>query len=329
MTAPRLTGTFTAGGTPAFLADDTFEKIHLAITRGDFARQKDIPRTALRQKLGYPQETWQETGYLPLRSDNEIIMQLMQVDSPTYELFMHQMRAVGGNYGWHLRKKYQGEEGRNTVETMLRDRETTMFIFQVINLKENTTQNVGFTLVAGIHPDRAATRGIGKNEVIDRMITDRIQKAKNREISHTDLTFGASRVEIYKFGMNAGFTGQGYGHYFLPKVLEKLLRRYDIVYLDTRSTNPPETIKFYERNGLSIIHREVLPSDIVLDAELVAQPALPPVMHPVNGGPIGGAGRAGSTEIWIAGDRPANDWGDPTGLVDRFGRPILTNKFEI
>ena len=283
-TPPHL-GDFNEQGIPAHLADDTFIKYHLAITQGDYARQLNTPRPLLRQKLGHPESEWNTPGYVPLVNDGTVIMQLMKVEDPTYEFFMHEMEKVGGKYGWHLRQKYQGEEGRKTVNAMLSDRETTMYTFQVMNVKEGTTETVGFTLIAGIDPDRQAVRGIGKNTAINRMITKRIQASKGENGSATKLELDSPRVEIYKFGIHDSQTGRRYGHYFLPKVLEKLFKSYDIVYLDTRSTNPPQTIDFYKSNGLAVIHDEELPSDIIPDASIPKLETVP-ATHPVNGGSI-------------------------------------------
>jgi len=72
-------------------------------------------------------------------------------------------------------------------------------------------------------------------------------------------------IEIENFGFFPEYTGKGYGGVILNMVFDYLFEEYEHVYLTSRSTNHPKVINFYKRNGMKIIHKDVLPDDLVKD----------------------------------------------------------------
>ncbi len=181
--------------------------------------------------------------------------QLLRASQPESSEFLYQLQRVGENYGWHRRHNYQ-RENMAAVEKMIRGPETQMYIFQVDG------REVGFCLITGIReegPD-SYTSGPKRGAITKKGALGIFKDQK--EISQGD---HIRSIEINKIGIYPEFTGRDYGDYFLPRILNSLYEtyKYDIVYLDTRSTNPEWVLRFWERHGFVPFHSEELPSDLV------------------------------------------------------------------
>lgn len=91
---------------------------------------------------------------------------------------------------------------------------------------------------------------------------------------YTEAAQGRKTIEIENFGLFSGQSGNNYGDTALPKVLGILLQDNDNVYLTSRSTNHPRVVPFYQENGMSLIHQEVLSDDLVPELRPAHIPAV-------------------------------------------------------
>lgn len=248
------------------ISDQEFIKYHLGISFDEWQRQQTLPRTHLRNKLG--SDDPDQPGYLTLfENTNDDLLEITRIQNPSYKSFMSRLEKVGGEFGWSSRKKYQNVE---LIESILAKNDTAMLAFNL-----NGTE-IGFTIVSGIQktpPSQSTNNSLNKNEAIRRFSAFENDRIDAEKLDFKKLPQNPSVLEIYKFGMYQNNTSQSYGHYFLPAVLEMafngdLFPGQDgpqVVYLDTRDTNPIGTLKFYLRNGLSIFAEETLPNDVDLD----------------------------------------------------------------
>lgn len=248
------------------ITDQTFTKYHLGISFDEWQRQQTLPRTHLRNKLGSDEPD--KPGYLTLFEDtNDDLLEITRIQNPSYKSFMSRLEKVGGEFGWSARKKYQNVE---LIESILAKNDTAMLAFNL-----NGTE-IGFTIISGIQktpPSQSMNNSLNKNDAIRKFSAFENDRIDAEKLDYKKLPQNPSVLEIYKFGMYQNNTSQSYGHYFLPAVLEMafngdLFTGQDgpqVIYLDTRDTNPIGTLKFYLRNGLSIFAEETLHNDVDLD----------------------------------------------------------------
>ena len=116
------------------------------------------------------------------------------------------------------------------------------------------------------NPEGALT----KTDAIRRFSEYENQRIQDEKLNYKPLPQNPSVLEIYKFGMYKDNTAAGLGHYFLPAVMEMIFNGEvfhdqdgpQLIYLDTRDTNPRGTLTFYLKNGLSIFAEEALHNDL-------------------------------------------------------------------
>lgn len=77
----------------------------------------------------------------------------------------------------------------------------------------------------------------------------------------------APLARIEQFGFFPENTGKGYGHAFMPHMLEELFNNHNKTYLTSRGTNDPRVVPFYLDLGFDLIHREEKPDDPILEPE--------------------------------------------------------------
>lgn len=217
--------------------DNTFTKYHLAISADDYFDLKD------------------EGIYSDLNAkiNPDVRLSIAKIEDPTAEDFLYHLQRVGAKYGWDKRKKYQ-PENIATIQEMIEARKSDLFVFLADG------QEVGFCMTAGIDKFRAPDRkrpyekGIEKSKAVNMFM-----RRQGMEEDHIE------PIEIYKIGLHDEHTGQGYGNYFLSRIMDIMFRKkkYDMIYLDTRDTNHKGVLKFYANNGVDVFHQETLPSDLV------------------------------------------------------------------
>lgn len=153
---------------------------------------------------------------------------IAEKEPPSLNEFLVLLRKVGSKYGWHRRPKYLDYPA---VSARLRS-DTTRF-FEITK----DGKAIGYVLAS---------------------------KPENSLSWHyMEAAQGRKTIEIENFGLFNGYTGHDYGDTALPKALGVLLKDNDNVYLTTRSTNHKKVVPFYEDNGMTVIHHEVLADDLV------------------------------------------------------------------
>lgn len=166
--------------------------------------------------------------YSGMKYDLDPSIDIVEKEAPSLNEFLTLLRKVGGKYGWHRRPKYLDYPA---ISTMLKS-DTTRF-FEITK----DGKPIGYVLAT---------------------------KPENSLSWHyMESAQGRSTIEIENFGFFDSYTGHDYGDTALPKALEVLLQNNDNVYLTSRSTNHKKVVPFYEDNGMTVIHHEVLPDDLV------------------------------------------------------------------
>lgn len=215
------------------IEDDQFVLHHVGITRQSFIKRRKLGINAENSKI----------------LNNPRLM-ISKIYAPTTQDFMYYLKRVGQEYGWERREMFQPQKMKTLRKTMV-DRNYEIISFLIDG------QEAGFCCIATLDKycsDAKNNNQLTKTEAI------RLFSEKNK------MNFDQSEfVEIYKIGLFAEYTQNGYGHYFLNKVVSYLFdnKKYDAIYLDTRDTNHTGIFKFYERNGFSFFYQETLPSDLV------------------------------------------------------------------
>lgn len=74
-------------------------------------------------------------------------------------------------------------------------------------------------------------------------------------IPRKDLSIGFMRRvgEIENFGLFIEQTGRGHGPALLPLIFAHMFERYNTVYLESRSTNHPKVVSFYQQQGMKLL----------------------------------------------------------------------------
>jgi len=117
-------------------------------------------------------------------------------------------------------------------------------------------------------------RGPGIDALLDRLIHERsalyILEFQEEAVGMCFISQPKGRidcVEIEKFGLFPEFKGRGHGRHFLTMIFGELFEKYNLVELNTRSTNQPGIVEFYESMGMTCREASEQPTDIMSDAE--------------------------------------------------------------
>lgn len=159
--------------------------------------------------------------------------------APALTKFLNLLKSVGKKYGWDRRPKYLDYP---SVARRLASDNTRFFDI----LKDG--KPIGYVLAT--KPESS----IGWH--------------------YTEAAQARKTIEIENFGLFRGQTGNDYGDTALARVLGLLLSDNDNVYLTSRSTNHPKVVPFYIANGMTLIHQEVLPDDLVPEPKSAHVPAV-------------------------------------------------------
>lgn len=168
---------------------------------------------------------------LPLETETDI--QVIECSAPNLDTFLRLLKRVGGRYGWDRRPKYLDF---SALTQRLQSKETRFFSIQ------KNSECIGY--IFATKPDNSLLWSL----------TETIQ--------------GRKTIEIENFGLFNSATGTGYGASALQQVFSILLNNNDNVYLSSRSTNHKGVIPFYEANGMSMIHQEMLADDLVIEKNM-------------------------------------------------------------
>ncbi|MBI1300062.1 MAG: GNAT family N-acetyltransferase [Alphaproteobacteria bacterium] len=138
---------------------------------------------------------------------------------PSYERWRALVDRVGEPWGWNKRPVYH-ESNRVWLLQKLRSEGSRLFLLQ----KDQKTIGFCWAYAANLK----ATFGFEDGD-----------------------TPGA-KIETY--GLFEEETGKGHGRFFLPMIFRELFNAgAENVFLESRSTNHPGVIPFYERMGMSVI----------------------------------------------------------------------------
>lgn len=218
----KLTGV-TFGQNPN---NPTFTKLHLGLTKDRF------------EALNTPDK-------LPA---GHVLEKVIGDPETMTDLFLKDMEKVGGDYGWSARQKYQPQNRADIVEKM-DDPETRLYHFEVDG------RQVGFCLLSAIKKHRQTKpyeQGIDKHRAV--MMFD-AQEQQSEAFPKP--------IEIYKIGLYPDEVGQGIGTAFLNAICNLIFRKgYNMIYLDTRDTNPLGTEEFYAANGFRAFYSQILNNDL-------------------------------------------------------------------
>lgn len=147
---------------------------------------------------------------------------------PRYGSFRLLFEQVGKQWRWTSRPKYC------LCETALKERlqapVTKLYLLQHRNV------TVGYCLAAPTTED------------LDRL---------------PGLTAAQNPIEIENFGLFPEHTGRQYGRIFLSMIFKALFAEHDTIYLSTRSTNHKGVVPFYKKMGMTLLHQETLPNDLL------------------------------------------------------------------
>ena len=223
--------------------DPLYNKLHIGLTKDTFQRVDAAGDV-------YPGKDGQN-GFKFLRvegSPETILLSLLE-----------DLERGGGPYGWDLRLKYQ-EQNRSYLLDKIKDPETQLYEMHHAKGDGSPDEKVGFCLLSGIKLEwakRSDDQGINKWQAV-------LQFAAQEKFEDQP-----SAIEIDKLAIFPWCAGQGYGKALLSYMARKIFNElnYNIIYLDSRSTNPPGTEEFYLGRYLRAFGVERLLNDLVQKAE--------------------------------------------------------------
>jgi len=206
--------------------DPEFTKLHLGLTRDRF---QAIQQTKL------------PAGF--------VIEKVVGADPETMaDMFLADLEKVGSPYGWDARHKYQPENRADLVEKM-KDPETRLYHFEIDGIQ------VGFCLLSAVKKHRQTKsyeQGVDKHRAV-MMFDGQEQQSANFP----------KPIEIYKIGLYPDQVGNGRGTAFLQSICAIIFNKnYNMIYLDTRDTNPIGTEEFYAKNGFRVFFSQRLKNDL-------------------------------------------------------------------
>lgn len=209
----------------------TFTKLHLAQTKEHFDKRRS------------------ETGDFFLPEGCYIEKVTGATPETMAQIFLYNLDKVGGPYGWANREKYQPQH-MDDIVTQMADKETSIYTFH------DKGKQVGFCTLSGIKRDwqsKAYEKGLNKMQAVG-IFEDQEQTES-----------WPQPVEIYKYGIFPDEVGSGYGKNFLNALTQQVFdeQRYNIIYLDTRDTNPSGAEEFYAGRGYRVFFAEKLKNDLV------------------------------------------------------------------
>lgn len=219
---------------------DRYTKLHLGITKDTF------------EGLNGNTERLE-----PLPDDFEL-MERGRVASPTKkaEMFLERLRRGGGPFGWDAREKYQDENISALADHIAEDEHSRLFDFM------SNGEHVGFCKISGINISwqrQSFEKGLNKHDAVMHFMKQENQSGFPRPI------------EIDKIAIFPEFMSNGHGSVALPNMMrlifQELKENYNVIYLDTRDTNPVGTEQFYARMGVRAFCFEVLPNDLTREIE--------------------------------------------------------------
>lgn len=209
-----------------------------------------------------------EKKFTPPDISNHSNLRLSEMMDFTYDDIMGLLKRVGEPYGWDLRQKYQMANAAS-IRRLLKSSGTHVYY-----LTDSHTI-VGFAWVTDIDADME--HFTDKHPSKYELVRDYAKKQGFFDSPSAEDDF--KPVEFNKFGMFPEFASKGYGSFFFPKIIQKLIKQYDnnFIYLDTRSWNRGENekydpknpsnirvVEFYKRLGFEIVHVNEMPNDLVL-----------------------------------------------------------------
>lgn len=214
--------------------DSAFVKLHIGVTRSSFQE--------LDRQNFYPEF---QTGY----SINEFRA------NPETKLkrFLENLDKIGGEYGWSNRRKYQ-EDNYPQLEEQMKNPGSRLFEFR------DNEDLVGFCMVMDIYPNwkpKPHEKGISKGDLVHAFS------------KQEDAAEFPRPKEIYKIGILPELKGKKYGKSFLAEMTRQIFSDgdFNMIYLDTRDTNPEGTEEFYAKMNFRAFAMEVLENDLVTDVD--------------------------------------------------------------
>ncbi len=188
---------------------------------------------------------------------------LAHIVRPNAVDFLYYLQKVGGKYGWDRREKYQ-KEYLDDVQKIVEDKKTDLFVFMIDGNEAGFCTLMDVDRVRPLDTSISDKGGIAKRDAVNMFLNQRGVRADSLK----------KQVEIYKIGLFDQYTQQGYGNYFLYRIMEMVFEKedYNALYLDTRSTNHSGVLKFYEQNGVDVFFEETLQSDLVETAPSWGKP---------------------------------------------------------
>lgn len=214
---------------------DRYTKLHLGITKQTFEQLNgDTKRLE------------------PLPENFELVERARKATpEKTAQMFLERLKRGGEKFGWDAREKYQPENFQALAGHIEADKHSRIFDFM------RDDEHVGFCKISGIHTNwerQLHEKGLNKYDAVSQFI---------RQENLSDFPHP---VEIDKIAMFPEFMGQGNGSVALPNMMrlifQELKEDYNVIYLDTRDTNPKGTEEFYARMGIRAFCFEVLPNDL-------------------------------------------------------------------
>lgn len=229
-------------GPAVSLDSGVYTLMHMGITKGDY------------EALVLPRKQGKFDGKVPDLRIVEI------TDGITADDLLPRIARVGELYGWGRRQEFQ-EENRPVLDNLLEQDSSRLFIFEKKD-DDDRWIDIGLCFVTGFE----GTETLDLDELEDEGLKRKLNALKEFK-STKRLPADSQPVEINKIGLYDEYTDNGYGSYFLTKMLHTLLQgknSSDFVYLNTRDTNHAGVPSFYAKNDVHKFLTEAnLTSDLV------------------------------------------------------------------
>ena len=146
-----------------------------------------------------------------------------------FSSFDYNLKKVGEPWGWPLMK---GRFSKEVITPTLQDPETKL---RILTADEKP---IGYALIIGA----------------DEGLSDKFWSAANRN----------KIVEILTIGLYPNECGRGRGWSFFEMQFQDLFKGYDTVYWSSSGSNHPGLAAFYERMGVEVLPRELVPDPRIM-----------------------------------------------------------------
>lgn len=223
---------------------NSFMRFDIAISR---------PRHILNQVNGVYPSLMAASENLSIRAES----------MPDFSDLKNLLSKVGEEYGWDRRREYHDPSSIEELMKHLADSATSRRFTFLANGKE-----VGGAIIANV--EKAVIED-GKPR-IRRIFREAQNKTPELGIRETDVK---KTIEIFKIGLHPEYTGKGWGRYFVSEVLNSLFEemegmeeKFDVVYLNTRSTNHRGVLDFYRRLNMHVLNVMTYKDDVLTDEEI-------------------------------------------------------------